>query len=48
MTSYDAASDMWRALVVGGVASVFRGYAGSIRPVEAYDEVLSGGNIVVG
>ena len=33
--------------VLGAAASVARGYAGSIRPVEAYDEVLSGGNIVV-
>ena len=30
--------------VVGGA---IRGYAGFVRPVEAYDEVLSGGNIVV-
>jgi hypothetical protein len=28
-------------------AASVRGYAGSIRPVEAYDAVLSGGNIVV-
>lgn len=34
-------------VVLGGVAGALRGYAGSIRPVEAYDEVLSGGNIVI-
>ena len=33
--------------LLGAVGGVIRGYAGSIRPVEAYDEVLSGGNIVV-
>ena len=32
---------------LGAVASAARGYAGSIRPVEAYDEALSGGNVVV-
>ena len=33
--------------VLGAAASAARGYAGSVRPVEAYDDVLSGGNIVV-
>ena len=33
--------------VFGALATVARGYAGCIRPVEAYDEVLTGGNIVV-
>ena len=34
-------------VLLGAVAGVARGYAGSIRPVEAYDEVLSGGRIVL-
>eukprot|EP00230_Micromonas_polaris_P001907 CAMPEP_0119208406 /NCGR_PEP_ID=MMETSP1327-20130426/620_1 /TAXON_ID=38833 /ORGANISM="Micromonas pusilla, Strain RCC2306" /LENGTH=365 /DNA_ID=CAMNT_0007204923 /DNA_START=21 /DNA_END=1118 /DNA_ORIENTATION=- len=33
--------------LLGVFAGVARGYAGSIRPVEAYDEVLSGGNLVI-
>ena len=33
--------------LLGVVGGAIRGYAGFVRPVEAYDEVLSGGNIVV-
>lgn len=33
--------------LLGGLGAAVRGYAGSIRPVEAYDAVLSGGKIVV-
>ena len=34
-------------LLLKAAAASARGYAGSIRPVEAYDAVLSGGKIVV-
>lgn len=31
----------------GAIGSAVRGYAGEVRPVEAYDQILKGGNIVI-